>query len=500
MGFGNATTIAKIKWGSYGRLQHTSFTNIPFLSFNAELYESDYIGSGTGTSTNFNKFRPDYALGSYGIISSINGGVAFNVGDWNSNTTLDLGVLSDHSSYAGGVFSNKNWYFSNNVGIGTASPSAKLQVEAGEVRITSAGAINTHLNYQNGGDNYISHGNAGATYFRNSSATLMTILGSGNVGIGTNSPSTRLHLYNTSGDVELRLSADGSSDPMIRLTGENNGTGEGFRLWYDNSVGDTYFDSVWSSGTATNPAIRFRTQTDTTAINAMTITHNGNVGIGSLNPGSKLRVEGVTDSTGNIYARSGIQFFRVNGAGTGLSFYNSTYSSWCIYMSPTGVANCGPHGNFTSPGSGHGVTSWALRSFIENSSGYGFTWETGTSSGNPTVIAGLEASTGNFSVAGTVTANSDRRVKKNIRPIENALDKIKEITGVHFEKIDTGEKSIGVIAQDVEKVLPEVVKLSDPNNPDSIKSVAYGNMVGLLIEAIKEQQQQIDELKSKLSV
>jgi hypothetical protein len=304
MGFGNATTIAKIKWGSYGRLQHTSFTNIPFLSFNAELYESDYIGSGTGTSTNFNKFRPDYALGSYGIISSINGGVAFNVGDWNSNTTLDLGVLSDHSSYAGGVFSNKNWYFSNNVGIGTASPSAKLQVEAGEVRITSAGAINTHLNYQNGGDNYISHGNAGATYFRNSSATLMTILGSGNVGIGTNSPSTRLHLYNTSGDVELRLSADGSSDPMIRLTGENNGTGEGFRLWYDNSVGDTYFDSVWSSGTATNPAIRFRTQTDTTAINAMTITHNGNVGIGTTSPSTKLHVEGTGFFTSTLTSGS----------------------------------------------------------------------------------------------------------------------------------------------------------------------------------------------------
>jgi hypothetical protein len=388
-----------------------------------------------------------------------------------------------------------------NVAIGTTSASQRLTVN-GAIQLTSSNPLYLF------DTNYFVRASTGLELQSGDFIRLLTnganervrVDANGNVGIGTNSPSTRLHLYNTSGDVELRLSADGSSDPMIRLTGENNGTGEGFRLWYDNSVGDTYFDSVWSSGTATNPAIRFRTQTDTTAINAMTITHNGNVGIGSLNPGSKLRVEGVTDSTGNIYARSGIQFFRVNGAGTGLSFYNSTYSSWCIYMSPTGVANCGPHGNFTSPGSGHGVTSWALRSFIENSSGYGFTWETGTSSGNPTVIAGLEASTGNFSVAGTVTANSDRRVKKNIRPIENALDKIKEITGVHFEKIDTGEKSIGVIAQDVEKALPEVVKLSDPNNPDSIKSVAYGNMVGLLIEAIKEQQQQIDELKSKLSV
>lgn len=61
--------------------------------------------------------------------------------------------------------------------------------------------------------------------------------------------------------------------------------------------------------------------------------------------------------------------------------------------------------------------------------------------------------------------------------------------GVEFDRIDSGEHQIGVIAQEVEKIVPEVVYGNET------KSVAYGNIVGLLIEAIKEQQKEINELK-----
>ena len=64
--------------------------------------------------------------------------------------------------------------------------------------------------------------------------------------------------------------------------------------------------------------------------------------------------------------------------------------------------------------------------------------------------------------------------------------------GVEYNKIDSTEKNIGVIAQEVEKILPEVVK----EDEEGMKSVAYGNITAVLIEAIKEQQKQIDELKS----
>jgi len=102
---------------------------------------------------------------------------------------------------------------------------------------------------------------------------------------------------------------------------------------------------------------------------------------------------------------------------------------------------------------------------------------------------------GSFTASSNVTAYSDITLKKNIEVIPNALDKVMQLRGVTFDRkdIETSRQS-GVIAQEVEKVLPEVVATND----EGIKSVAYGNMVGLLIEAIKEQQQQIDELKRKL--
>lgn len=92
-----------------------------------------------------------------------------------------------------------------------------------------------------------------------------------------------------------------------------------------------------------------------------------------------------------------------------------------------------------------------------------------------------------------ITAFSDERLKENIETIPNALEKVSQLRGVEFTRKDTGEKSIGVIAQEIEKVIPEVV--STTNSADEMKSVAYGNVVGLLIEAIKDLQQEVEELK-----
>ena len=98
---------------------------------------------------------------------------------------------------------------------------------------------------------------------------------------------------------------------------------------------------------------------------------------------------------------------------------------------------------------------------------------------------------------GTVTANSDKKLKTNIKTIENALHKVLSLRGVDFDRIDTGDHQIGVIAQEVEEIIPEVVY--PKSAPDyETKSVAYANLVGLLIEAVKEQNQRIVELERKL--
>lgn len=106
------------------------------------------------------------------------------------------------------------------------------------------------------------------------------------------------------------------------------------------------------------------------------------------------------------------------------------------------------------------------------------------------------AFTGNMTVAGTITAGgditafSDERLKTNIKTIDSALDKVMRLHGVSFDK--DGHSSIGVIAQEVEKIIPEVVYIN--NDEMKTKSVAYGNLVGLLIEAIKELKDTIDDI------
>jgi hypothetical protein len=100
----------------------------------------------------------------------------------------------------------------------------------------------------------------------------------------------------------------------------------------------------------------------------------------------------------------------------------------------------------------------------------------------------------NLVCGGTVTANSDESLKENVKIIENALDKVVGLRGVEFDYKETGEHSIGLIAQEVEEILPDLVYESE----EGIKSVAYQNIVAVLIEAVKEQQIQINALRTEI--
>jgi len=102
--------------------------------------------------------------------------------------------------------------------------------------------------------------------------------------------------------------------------------------------------------------------------------------------------------------------------------------------------------------------------------------------------------TGAVTASGDITAYSDSRLKENVEVIGNPIEKISKIRGVTFTRNDIENKEkrfSGVIAQEVLEVLPEVVAQGE----NGYYSVAYGNMIGLLIEAIKEQQKEINELK-----
>lgn len=103
-------------------------------------------------------------------------------------------------------------------------------------------------------------------------------------------------------------------------------------------------------------------------------------------------------------------------------------------------------------------------------------------------------------VAGDVKATafyytSDKKLKDNIQDIPDSLEKIKKLRGVSFEWKDSGKKSLGLIAQELEEVFPELV---ETNNSTDLKSVQYGNLVAPLIEAVKTQQAQIEAQEQRI--
>ena len=111
-----------------------------------------------------------------------------------------------------------------------------------------------------------------------------------------------------------------------------------------------------------------------------------------------------------------------------------------------------------------------------------------TLSGPSATIADNLTVGGAIVASGDITAFSDMRIKHDIETIEGALAKVSDMRGVYFKR-NNGEAGTGVIAQEVENILPEVVKDGE------YKSVAYGNMVGILIEAIKELKAEVEKLK-----
>ena len=120
-----------------------------------------------------------------------------------------------------------------------------------------------------------------------------------------------------------------------------------------------------------------------------------------------------------------------------------------------------------------------------------------TSPGVALDVDGAGRFTGNL----TAYYSSDIRLKDNIRPIENSLFKISKLRGVEFdwnEKADVVEREkghdIGLIAQEVEEVLPEIVT----TRKDGYKAIQYDKVVSLLVQGINEQQKQIEELKNEI--
>lgn len=153
-------------------------------------------------------------------------------------------------------------------------------------------------------------------------------------------------------------------------------------------------------------------------------------------------------------------------------------------------------GGFTFYTANGGSATPAARLTITKAGNVGI----GTSS--PSVALGV---TGEIIASDNITAYgtpSDIRLKENIEVIDNALDKVKKLKGITYDLKSDGNRLTGLIAQDLQKVLPEAVYETSAvdDADDKHLAIRYGNTVGLLVEAIKEQQQIIEDLKLKIEV
>jgi hypothetical protein len=175
-----------------------------------------------------------------------------------------------------------------------------------------------------------------------------------------------------------------------------------------------------------------------------------------------------TTGTGTIVVTGGVG---VSGQVTAATVSATTVSGTTL----TGTLSTGAQTNITSVGTLSNLQVTAI----------------GVGAANST--AGTLTTTGNAIIGGTITVNSDASLKTNVTTITNALEKVLALRGVMYDRIANNNHEMGVIAQEVEAIIPELVI----TNEHGIKSVAYANTVALLIEAIKEQQLQIDELKGK---
>jgi hypothetical protein len=227
------------------------------------------------------------------------------------------------------------------------------------------------------------------------------------------------------------------------------------------------------------------------------VDNQNRVGIGTTTPCQKLHVVGnAVFSTSTSYPNSSPYIVGTDAWSTAT---NPSYS-WYLF-SNTGMYHPAPTYIGFSLGGAETMllTPGAIK--INATVDYARTlWINATSSNQAGYHMNLNG-TDNFWVQANGNAwshgsvlTSDVRLKKNIFTIDNALLKVLQLRGVTYNWIDEKsdpEKGLGLIAQEVEKVIPEVIRTSH----DGTKGIEYANLVGLLVEAIKEQQAQIDELK-----
>jgi hypothetical protein len=284
--------------------------------------------------------------------------------------------------------------------------------------------------------------------------------------------------------------ADSSSDRIVQF--RRNGTDVSY---IDNSgtfQGNAATSSSCSGNAATSSSCSGNAATATTASscsgNAATATSAGSATYATY--ASHPAFSGDSVDKDDLTTRTESGFYQ-SSSGTNAEGWPRNDSTWQHMIACTHTNDS----NYYSMQLGAGFFSQNL--YYRSVNGAGGTGWTSV------LIANSGSYSGSLTMSDNITAYSDLKLKQNIFTIDSALEKVKNLRGVYYTRKDdeTNKRKVGVIAQEIELVLPEVVmKNVKEETKEETLSVDYGNITALLIEAMKEQQATIESLKDRILV
>ena len=482
---------------------------------NRELTRTAYTQANLALTLGYTQANNAYATANLAYLKA-NGGPTILADAVNADRYItfanNTSGLFTQANVASGLLYNPS---TKSLSIGGNPTTSNSLYAIGTTWTAGLARFDSDISLQLGTDQYLYYD--GAMHFsKNGTGDKMVIDSSGNVALGLSSTAYKFHTYqDNNADGNICFQTNGPYASVLQLVGGaqtynaiKSTEGTGRQNWYlggnglvntfvvmtgttermriDGSgyfgigtgsaalvaplqvVGAARFGANTTDATSATGAIyndgtgvsieAFQGNSSTTKRNLYLQAYGGYVGIGTTSPTSNLMIVGTSVAGLGTVSALEIRQGGSSEAGGQIKMYN-TYSG---ATSPAKYLRVNNVGSFEILNNAYNAVALSI------------------------------SDGGALTCLNNITAYSDINMKEDISTIENALDKVSQMRGVMFTRKDTSERGTGVIAQEIRDILPEVVM----ENKEYL-SVAYGNIVGVLIEAIKELQKRVEELEAK---